>query len=520
MAKEAPDFLLVESAWNGNDGAWARKIENLQLKTDDTLKCLVNWCKSNKIPTVFWNKEDPIHFDIFLSAASLFDYVFTTDAGSVANYREKLKHERVFVLPFAAQPKIHNPVDRDREKLGSVAFSGSWYNHHPGRVREMERILKPAFDYGLHIYDRNANTSNSNFIYPVIYQPYIKGFVPYEKMCELYKKYSTFLNVNTVSDSPTMFSRRVFELLACGTPVISSPSLGVEHLFGGIVKISKGNSGPSEALDLLINDPETNRRLSVQGTRAVLAKHTYRHRLDEIAEKLGLQHEAKKPPGVSIITSTIRQRCMQDILDNYSRQKYSSKELIVILNRNNMNMDEWRGCAEKRGHVKVLRVDESKGLGECLNYAVENAEFDYISKFDEENYYGPDFTGDLMNAFSYTDADIAGKQTYFVYFKDSNTLALHEAGFENRYVSSMSDSAFIIKKSVIRYMDGSKSEDAQFWKDCVARGLKLYSADRYNYVCVREASKTEHIGKATEEDLLKSCRFIACTEDYKKQVTV
>lgn len=523
MARETPDFLLVESAWNGNGGAWVKKIENLQLKTDDTLKCLVDWCRSNKIPTVFWNKEDPIHFDIFLTAASYFDYVFTTDADSVAKYREKLNHERVYVLPFAAQPRIHNPVDRDREKLGSVAFSGSWYNHHPVRVREMERMLKPAFDYGLHIYDRNPNTANNNFIYPAVYRPYIKGSVPYAKMCEIYKKYPVFLNVNIVQDSPTMFSRRVFELLACGTPVISSPSLGIENLFGGIVKIPKGDSGPSESLNLLINDPEENRRLSVQGTRAVLAKHTYRHRLNEIAGKLGLKYKAEEPPGVSIITSTIRQHCMQNVLDNYNRQRYPNKELLVILNRNSMDMDKWRECAEKYEHVRVFRMDESKGLGECLNYAIENAEFDYVSKFDDDNYYGPDFTGDLMNAFTYTDADIVGKQAYFIYFEGSNTLAIYGAGFENRYVSFMSGSALIVKKSVfdkIKFIDGSKSEDTQFLKDCVASGLKLYSTDRYNYACIRKASKSEHTWKAEDADLLKSCRFIAHTEDYKKLVTI
>lgn len=523
LERKMPDFLLVESAWKGNGGAWAKKIENLHLKNDDTLKSLVDWCKSNSIPTVFWNKEDPVHFDIFLAAASFFDYVFTTDADSVAKYRERLNNHRVYVLPFAAQPRIHNPVDRDREKLGNVAFAGSWYNHHPVRVREMNRILKPAFDYGLHIYDRNPNTQNNNFIYPALYQPYIKGSVPYAKMCEVYKKYSVFLNVNIVPDSPTMFSRRVFELLACGTPVISSPSLGVENFFGDIVKIPEGDNGPSESLNLLINDPETNRRLSVQGTRAVLAKHTYRHRLNEIADKLGLKHESEESPGVSIITSTIRQHCMQNVLDNYSRQKYPNKELIVILNRNSMDMEEWLEQAGKYEHVRVLRVDESKGLGECLNYAIENAKFDYVSKFDDDNYYGPDFTGDLMNAFSYTDADIVGKQAYFIYFEGSNILGIYGSGFENRYVTFMSGSALIIKKSVfnkIRFIDGSKSEDTQFLKDCVASGFRLYSTDRYNYACVRKVSKADHTWKAADADLLKTCRFVACTEDYKPQVTV
>lgn len=51
----------------------------------------------------------------------------------------------------------------------------------------------------------------------------------------LIKAINFFLNVNSVKHSESMFSRRVFEGLACGTPIISNYSKGIKTLFKRIV---------------------------------------------------------------------------------------------------------------------------------------------------------------------------------------------------------------------------------------------------------------------------------------------
>ncbi len=70
-----PDMLLVESAWRGKDDLWEDKV----VHCTDEVAGLVEYCKAQKIPTVFWNKEDPYHFDDFIETIKLFDFVFTTD---------------------------------------------------------------------------------------------------------------------------------------------------------------------------------------------------------------------------------------------------------------------------------------------------------------------------------------------------------------------------------------------------------------------------------------------------------
>src|SRR5690606_12487543 len=70
-----PHLLLVESAWKGHRGEWEKKIP----QCSGELRELVAYCRSRGIPTAFWNKEDPVHYALFLRAAALFDVVFTTD---------------------------------------------------------------------------------------------------------------------------------------------------------------------------------------------------------------------------------------------------------------------------------------------------------------------------------------------------------------------------------------------------------------------------------------------------------
>src|SRR5699024_11143324 len=56
-----PDFLFVESAWNGNRGSW-RYMVTSSSGPKPPLRHLLRLCHKLGIPTVFWNKEDPPHF--------------------------------------------------------------------------------------------------------------------------------------------------------------------------------------------------------------------------------------------------------------------------------------------------------------------------------------------------------------------------------------------------------------------------------------------------------------------------
>jgi spore maturation protein CgeB len=284
MERRHPDLLFVESAWNGVDGSWSLEIADARLSASRRLETVVAWCRDAGVPTVFWNKEDPAHFHRFISAAGLFDHVFTTDVNCVPAYRALLSHERVGVLPFAAQPALHHPPPDEAERTGAVAFAGSWNERdHPDRSRELAPLLDAAMPHGLDIYDRNHGTDVADLYgFPVPYRERVRGRLSYDEMVAAYRRYKVFLNVDSVRNSPTMLSRRVFELLASGTCVLSAESLGCRATFGDVVEIARDAIDARERLDRLLSDERYRRDLASRGREVVLEHHTYKRRFETV----------------------------------------------------------------------------------------------------------------------------------------------------------------------------------------------------------------------------------------------
>ena len=300
LRERRPAFLFVESAWRGNANAWRYMIVDTRTPErgpGEPLVELVSWCKDQGIPTVFWNKEDPPNFDVFLKTARLFDHVFTSDANCIARYVEALGHERVSALPFGAQPQIHNPRPVPGGRPYDLAFAGTWYaRKHPDRQAQADAVLRPALDHEFHIYDRmhGYSLAQRDYEWPPEYQSHIVGHLPYERMMSAYRQYRAFLNVNSVTDSPTMLSRRVFELLACGTPVISSDSKAIRELLGeDVVLLSASAEQTREHIDCVLKDSAFRASLAERACLAVMKEHTYSHRFEDIVRVIGLPQGSK-----------------------------------------------------------------------------------------------------------------------------------------------------------------------------------------------------------------------------------
>ncbi|MFW6369032.1 MAG: glycosyltransferase family protein [Myxococcota bacterium] len=303
LEERPPHLLFVESAWRGNGGSWQHKVGTYNHPDSGGLEEVVRWCRSHGIPTVFWNKEDPVHFDKFKQAARLFDHIFTTDAECVPRYRTLKGSRAISVgdLPFAAQPSLHNPV-ASGPRDPAPCFAGSYYgNRHHARRLQQEELLDAARDLGLVIYDRNHGSARDEFDFPDRFSPHIRGRLDYEALCRVYRQHKVFLNVNSVTDSPTMLSRRVFELLACGTVVVSTPSRAMEEIFGDLVPVVRSREEAACVLRGILDDPLQWQHLSRRGWRFVLSSHTYAHRLAKVATAAGLKVRSKDDLRVALL---------------------------------------------------------------------------------------------------------------------------------------------------------------------------------------------------------------------------
>lgn len=248
--RNKPDLILVESAWRGYKDKWRYKIANYPgypERNNVELRKLLELADKHNIPAVFWNKEDGAHFNRFIDSASLFKYILTVDSNCVERYQSILgKDVKVGVLPFAVQPKFHYPTSLP-PRYNESLFVGSYSHHiHNARQQWQDMAFTAASSYGLTIVDRNSDRKSGVYRYPDLPNMTIKPAVPYDQTGMLFRQYSHCLNVNTVTDSPSMFSRRLIEIMACGRLAVTNPSLSVSTRFEGMCEVIENKEQADE----------------------------------------------------------------------------------------------------------------------------------------------------------------------------------------------------------------------------------------------------------------------------------
>lgn len=224
------------------------------------------------------------------------------------------------------------------------------------------------------------------------------------------------------------------------------------------------------------------------------------------------------PLGVSVICCTRRPNYIENVLNNFLRQNYKKKEMIVILHGSSMNLEYYKNKSSQYKNIKVFRFDESVPLGECKNFGVKNSIFRYIAVFDDDDFYASNYLKHSIEVFDNVNCDIVGKTSYFTYFEKIRTLALSRPKNENRFQYHVADSSLVIHRRVFNKVKfpSIAYPDAHFQQLCVDFRLKIYSTNRFNYVVHRHHDpKYKHDWDISDQDLLIGSEIIATDiDDY------
>lgn len=290
-----PDLLFVESAWQGYRNSWRYRVAaypDRPERNNDALAQVVAYARDRDIPCVFWNKEDGVHFERFIASAALFEHIFTVDENCLPRYRAVVEpHVTVDTLMFAVQPAVHRASGKP-PRHARACFMGSFSHHvHPGR-RELQLMLFEAAstELGLTVFDRNSDRRSDNYRYPTHIPIEVRPAVPHAATARIYQDYLVSLNVNTVVDSPTMFSRRLIEILGCGGLAVSTPALAVERLFASYCHVV-GDAKQTRDLFARLGKhglSQADRRMTEAGAAYVTTHHTWAHRMRQIMATAGL----------------------------------------------------------------------------------------------------------------------------------------------------------------------------------------------------------------------------------------
>lgn len=328
LEQDPVDLVLVESAWSGNNGQWHRGVGAYEDHEHQDIRDLLEYCRENGITTAFWNKEDPIHFARFEATAALCDHVFTTDGGIIGKYLATPGSvaRTASSMPFYAQPAIHNPLPTDRPYRHTVAYAGTYYgDRYKERSRDLYRMLEVAAGFGLTIYDRQAAFPESPYRFPPEFSRFSEGALPYDEVIDSYKSHLAHLNGNSVMNSPSMFSRRVVEIAACGGIALSGPGRGVEETFGGLIPASKDAKYWRALLHSWSTDPVARVREAWRQMRAVHRSHTVLSAMTLMLRTAGIPVHAPRFDEYSVVLTL----STEELIDTLLAQSYRPREVFV-----------------------------------------------------------------------------------------------------------------------------------------------------------------------------------------------
>lgn len=205
-----------------------------------------------------------------------------------------------------------------------------------------------------------------------------------------------------------MFARRVFEVLASNTILISNYSRAIKMLLGDLVFCADDAAIIIQSL-IALEDSKNTERHKLIALRKVLQEHTYTKRANFIVDKVfGIELTNKK--SILVVAFIEHIEDANQIIKFFKNQILENKELLLVdLTGNNFQIDNYL----------ILRT-----LEDLQQYLSVNSSIDYVAYFSKNNYYGKNYLLDLYLATFYSSAQIIGKSKRYIV--DDETLSLSD----------------------------------------------------------------------------------------------
>jgi spore maturation protein CgeB len=231
------------------------------------------------ILTVLWIIDVMRDPQPIMDAAPYYDLIFY--GGTEAQEQlAKAGIKNTHWLPFACNSEVHKPASvtlEEKKKWGSdVTFVGSFY---PNRGQTLEKICD--FDlkvWGPGWYDLSSNSPLRSLVKDTQLKP--------EEWRKIFSSSKIIVAIHYQDGKTPCYqaSPKVYETLACQGFLLVDSQKDVRTLFedGKHLVIFKDIKDLREKVGYYLNHPEERKRITEQGYKEVLQKHTYIHRIEKL----------------------------------------------------------------------------------------------------------------------------------------------------------------------------------------------------------------------------------------------
>lgn len=191
----------------------------------------------------------------------------------------------VYTWHEAADDSLFQPMP-DVEKTGDLIWIGNWGDDERS-AEIMEFLVDPVEKLGLKALVRGVRYPDAALERLQTAGITYGGWIANADAPEAFAQHKMTVHVPRrpyVEHLPGIPTIRVFEALACGIPLISAPWEDAEHLFrpGQDYLIARNGEEMTKAMKEVLSDPALAASLSASGLETLRARHTCRHRVDEL----------------------------------------------------------------------------------------------------------------------------------------------------------------------------------------------------------------------------------------------
>jgi Glycosyl transferase family 2/Glycosyl transferases group 1 len=514
----APDLALLELTGDRVPG-WGRAD-----RAD--LADLGVRCQQAGVPIALWVTAGSTSPDTAPGLVQAAHVVFIADATAIDRWRSRWPDRRIEPLEPAAQPRLsapyHGGPGARRELAGCLVVDPEG----PGvaAAATLDELVGPAVrplaNADLDVW-RIEPASAAKL--PASVRARERGTLPYPQAAVQVGRYRVLVDAGQSDPGSTW---AVLEAGAAGTAVVTSAAQWA-RLPAEIAAQVGAAEDPSALRSEIVaraSQPELRDREATRLQRAVLAGHTYAHRLDRLLTHLGRPIPAPRR-SVSAVVPTNRAHELDNVFENIGRQHHPEVELVLVLHGLRLNTADLRARAKELGvaNLTIVDADAALTLGACMNLGIDAAAGAYIAKMDDDNFYGRHYLTDLVHAFDYTDAGIVGKWAHYVWLRSTGAVVLRYMAAEHTYERRVQGGSMVIEIDLarrLRFSDLPRAVDTDLLDRAIADGVRIYSADRFNFVSVRGTDRNAHTWKVADSAFMTGTGRLVFYGDPRTHVEV
>ena len=245
-----------------------------------TLACL----RDMGINNVLWTTDPPRpEFKHIVATAHLYDHVFCAGTEAIDILANTCRKDAAW-LPFGCDLDVHCPMDLNHdEKLQygrDLVFVGAYY---PYRWEILKNLIG-RYDIGIWGpgWEQVAHEQYDKSIYP--------GPLNHTQWVKLYNATKIVIIIHYQDGITPSFqaSPKVFEALACRSFVLVDTQRDVFKLFSSGKELVgfDGNDDLNIKIEHFLSREEERREIAAAGYQVVIQRHSYRHRLKTILDRV------------------------------------------------------------------------------------------------------------------------------------------------------------------------------------------------------------------------------------------